>query len=553
MQPSEKHSVQVSVRIRPGFGIEAREAAQQFVFPANVIEGSDQASASAALLGRLVQRFIKGGTSCTLMAYGQTGSGKTYTMFGPTGALTEASLEQAANGVPKAWGAFPRAMMELLQAEELTGAKFHASAVEIYMEHAYDLLDGRKPVKVGTAKGSGRGTLVVADIGKAPVWSGDVQIVGGVHPSGCSCFQCFQKTGGLVGGSRLKKAAAAAAAAGDGAAAAKKPGVPRLSKVVAKASKDVAAAASAGVEQFGTEGETLWPIQTPADVARMARLVESERVAHSHALNDRSSRSHCLIRVNCTHLQGGTHVQKRTFVFVDLAGSERISKTAVTGAMQKEAANINQSLTALGRVVKELNEHSAHVSYRDSALTMLLRASFCGPSCTSVVINVSGDDAHAEETVCSLRFGEKLACVQTSAAIAQPTDVGAQRARVGAELAAARAKLDELERAGQGDHILPNALPSEQRTLRTNLETLAEREAEVRALKVQLVEARAAGQAASELKARLDAATEKRDMILDIVEKEKTIKTLWHPATPAYQRAATQVAQLAAQLEMLST
>ena len=323
--------------------------------------------------------------------------------------------------------------------------------------------------------------------------------------------------------------------------------------MVAKASKDVAAAASAGVEQFGTEGETLWPIQTPADVARMARLVESERVAHSHALNDRSSRSHCLIRVNCTHLQGGTHVQKRTFVFVDLAGSERISKTAVTGAMQKEAANINQSLTTLGRVVKELNEHSAHVSYRDSALTMLLRASFCGPSCTSVVINVSGDDAHAEETVCSLRFGEKLACVQTSAAIAQPTDVGAQRARVGAELAAARAKLDELERAGQGDHILPNALPSEQRTLRTNLETLAEREAEVRALKVQLVEARAAGQAASELKARLDAATEKRDMILDIVEKEKTIKTLWHPATPAYQRAATQVAQLAAQLEMLST
>ena len=42
-------------------------------------------------------------------------------------------------------------------------------------------------------------------------------------------------------------------------------------------------------------------------------------------------------------------------------------------------------------------------------------------------------------------------------------------------------------------------------------------------------------------------------MILDIVEKEKTIKTLWHPATPAYQRAATQVAQLVAQLEMLST
>ena len=74
---------------------------------------------------------------------------------------------------------------------------------------AYDLLDNRKTVKVGSTKGSGRGTLVVADMGKAPVWSGDVLIVGGVHPSGCSCFKCFQKTGGLVGGSRLKMDAAA--------------------------------------------------------------------------------------------------------------------------------------------------------------------------------------------------------------------------------------------------------------------------------------------------------------------------------------------------------
>ena len=90
----------------------------------------------------------------------------------------------------------------------------------------------------------------------------------------------------------------------------------------------------------------------------------------------------------------------------------------MTGVNQREAASINQSLTTLGRVVKELNERSAHVSFRDSALTMLLRASFDGPACTSVVINVSSETDHAEETVCSLRFGEKLACVQTSAVAA---------------------------------------------------------------------------------------------------------------------------------------
>jgi len=550
-------SVAVHVRVRPngdavvpcGGGVAC--GGSTFGFPVSVIEGSDQATATTAVLSDLLSKFVSGGTSCTLMAYGQTGSGKTYTMFGPTGSLTEASLEQSAGRVPELWGAFPVAMMELLSAPELAGASFHASAIEVYMEHAYDLLDGRKPLKVGTSKGSGRGNLVVGDIGKGPMLSGDVVIVGGVHPSGCSCFHCFQKTGGLVG----KKKPAAAADGG------RKPGVPRRSKAPPSTSgaREGAAASGAGAGagaggggEFGTEGEALWPLRTPADVARLARLVESERVAHSHALNDRSSRSHCLLRVQCTLVEEGGRARPRRFLFVDLAGSERIAKTEVAGARLKEAANINQSLTALGRVVNELRERRPHVSYRDAALTMLLRASFDGPSCTAVVLNVSGDAGHAEESVCSLRFGEKLAGVRTSAAAAQPTDVGAQRARVGAELRAARARLAELARAGQGAYVRPDALPSEQRTLRTNLATLAQREAEARGLTAQLAEARAAGgRAADALAPRLEAARVQHAMILDIVEKEKTIKALWHAGTPAYERAETQVAELAAQMAVL--
>ena len=169
------------------------------------------------------------------------------------------------------------------------------------MEHGYDLLASRKPVKIGTAKAAGRGNMVEADIGKAAVYSGAAVIVGGVHPSGCSCFHCFKKTGALVGGSRLNKP-----------------------KEVIETNTD----------KFGTEGETLWPLKSAADIARLARLVESERVAHSHALNDRSSRSHCLIRVNCTKIDKAGKKAKRVFLFVDLAGSERISKSGVTGAMQ---------------------------------------------------------------------------------------------------------------------------------------------------------------------------------------------------------------------------
>ena len=545
--------VAVSVRIRPGAfdddcvaprpggegGVTV--AGTTFGYPSAVITGSDQASAAPALIGQLVQKFIKGGVACTLMAYGQTGSGKTYTMFGPAGALTEASVTQAGGAVPDDWGAFPRAMMELLATPELAGATFHASAIEIYMDQAYDLLDGRKGVKIGSAKGAGRGTLVAADMDKGPVYSGDVLIVGGLHPSGCSCFNCFKKTGGLVG---KKKEVPVA----------RNVPVPKLSKAAAPPPKK-------NQEAFGTEGETQMPIKAPADVAKLARLVESERSAAGHNLNERSSRSHCLVRVSCTHVDGAGKSAKRAFLFVDLAGSERISKSGVVGINQKEATNINQSLTALGRVIKEINERSSHVSYRDSGLTMLLRASFDGPSAAAAVICVRGDQSHAEETTCSLRFGEKLASVKTLAVAMQATDVGADRQRVAAELHAARMRLDELTRQGQADRVGTPAdavgLPrpptaSEQATLRKNLATVEERAAEVRALKVKLVEAKAASPASvADITERLENATLAHGQLEAIVWAQQTIKGLWVPGTPAWKRARDNVNTLQGQLDML--
>lgn len=539
-----RHKVNVSVRVRPGGRAVAGGSGElavkgtMFGFPVSVLQGSDQSLAVDALAGGLVRKFVDGGLSCTLMAYGQTGSGKTYTMFGPTGSLTETALKEAGEGqVPELWGVFPRVMLNLLQAPELAGASFHASAVEVYMEHAYDLLAARNPIKVGAVRAAGRGNLVVGDMGKAPVMSGHATIVGGLHPGSCTCFKCFNERGG-----------------GDTPnAAAKKRG--GASRAPPSSTKKAAGGATAvdDDDKFGTEGETMWTLRTPADVARLTRLVESERVAHGHALNARSSRSHCLIRLHCTHVKAGKS-QKRLFLFVDLAGSERISKSEVTGARQKEASNINLSLTTLGRVVKELTERNAHVSYRDSALTMLLRASFSGPSATSVVINVSSEDEHTEETLCSLRFGEKLSGVQTSAVAAKAVDVGAQRAQIAAELARAQAHLQDLTRAGHGNRVNSNAPPSEQTSLRKNMATLDEQTQEVRILKVRLVEAKAGGNETTitSLSARLEGAIFAHSTIHDLVERQKTIPGLFCAATPAYLRAEAQVTALMGQYDILS-
>jgi len=56
------------------------------------------------------------------------------------------------------------------------------------------------------------------------------------------------------------------------------------------------------------------------------QLVEATRTAKSHAINDRSSRSHCVVMLKQTVKSGQKQVSNK-FMFVDLAGSERIAKS----------------------------------------------------------------------------------------------------------------------------------------------------------------------------------------------------------------------------------
>jgi kinesin family protein 5 len=63
----------------------------------------------------------------------------------------------------------------------------------------------------------------------------------------------------------------------------------------------------------------------------------------------------------------------------ELLGSEKISKTGATGETLEEAKKINQSLSALGNCINALTKgKKAHVPYRDSKLTHILRESLGG-------------------------------------------------------------------------------------------------------------------------------------------------------------------------------
>lgn len=78
--------------------------------------------------------------SACILAYGQTGSGKTHTMHGGSG---------------HSQGLVPRVLVEVFRLADGGGAAISLSAVEVYNDTAYDLLDGARPDDF--ASGGGRG------------------------------------------------------------------------------------------------------------------------------------------------------------------------------------------------------------------------------------------------------------------------------------------------------------------------------------------------------------------------------------------------------------
>ena len=95
-------------------------------------------------------------------------------------------------------------------------------------------------------------------------------------------------------------------------------------------------------------------------------------------------------------------------------GSERVKKSKVTGQHLKEAVGINYSLMVLGKVITNLVEGKSHVPYFESKLTTMLKAAFGGNSRTAAIINCRPDDIHGDETLQSLRFGERCGMISNS-------------------------------------------------------------------------------------------------------------------------------------------
>ena len=156
---------------------------------------------------------------------------------------------------------------------------------------------------------------------------------------------------------------------------------------------------------------------------------DAQRAIGSHAMNDRSSRSHAVFTLNIetasfksteTSSLSSATLHRSKIHLVDLAGSERLRKTKSTGTVMREATFINKSLSVLERVIISLGERNQsnrvdHVPYRSSKLTHLLRDALCGNCKTVMIAHVSSDYQHAEETLTTCQLAKRMMRVENNA------------------------------------------------------------------------------------------------------------------------------------------
>jgi len=173
-------------------------------------------------------------------------------------------------------------------------------------------------------------------------------------------------------------------------------------------------------------------LETLSDALALLRAGELHKRVAATAMNDTSSRAHTVFLITLTQRGGeggeiagagvggegeGERVIGSQLALVDLAGCEQLKQSKVVGQRMREAVGINSSLLVLGKCITALSEGRRHVPYNEAKLTKLLRGAFGGSSRTTCVIAASPDDAHGENTVQALRFGERCATITNSARI----------------------------------------------------------------------------------------------------------------------------------------
>jgi kinesin family protein C1 len=165
------------------------------------------------------------------------------------------------------------------------------------------------------------------------------------------------------------------------------------------------------------DGLTKIPIDANDLYAGMEQLealmgvASRSRSVASTKMNSQSSRSHSvfMLHLNGYNEESGAIVNG-ALNLCDLAGSERLDRSGAGNDAKrlKETQSINKSLSCLGDVFNALAIGASHVPYRNSKLTYLLQDCLSGDGKALMFVNLSPTTMSCGESVCSLRFAQRV-------------------------------------------------------------------------------------------------------------------------------------------------
>ncbi|XP_072113322.1 kinesin-like protein KIF20A [Mobula birostris] len=157
-----------------------------------------------------------------------------------------------------------------------------------------------------------------------------------------------------------------------------------------------------------------WINVTSSDEAlKVLKIGNKNRSLASTKINHQSSRSHSIFSIRLMEIIVGE--KSRVFrtsdlCLCDLAGLERSGKAQTFGNRLKEAGNINNSLLILGKCISALRKKQQNklkqiiVPFRESKLTRLFQAFFCGKGKACMIININQCASMYDETLHVMKF-----------------------------------------------------------------------------------------------------------------------------------------------------
>ncbi|CAL1384694.1 unnamed protein product [Linum trigynum] len=198
------------------------------------------------------------------------------------------------------------------------------------------------------------------------------------------------------------------------------------------------------------------------DLAQMLIKGLSSRKVGATSINSKSSRSHIVFTFIIESWCKGTSStcfsssKISRISFVDLAGIDRNKPDDAGRQLVRESKHVKKSLSQLGQIVSSLAKEDQpgrfrDVLYEESCLTHLLRESLGGNTKLTVICNISPDNRNDNETLRTLRFGQRIRLIQNRPVINEISeddvnDLSDQIRQLKEELI--RAKYDTCKSAG---------------------------------------------------------------------------------------------------------